>query len=233
MSKKFKGIVFLGLCVADTHLLKLVMYRQRGWAIWTMNDFWNFYPELRPDRAYQIHKDADKHVDEFGHYRDCSGFSEYCQKIGVNDIITNLSEESYGWYFGKQPKQWYQSTVNYMFVDAWRLIESGEIEPRIALEGMPFISEGERNRQRAFIMSAIEMSVLRGIDTVAPHWNKWQEENLTVDWGSLTDFTVYGIVEKSKTVLKKSINQLVNDANAFTPPEEWAMFEELMNPPKL
>lgn len=206
MHKVPAGIVLLGLGAFDTNILRLFLYRQAGWAIWTLNDFWNYYPDLVPDKAYQIHKDADEHVDEFGNQRNCTGFLQYCKKIGVDDIRYNLSPEAYSWYFGKQPKQWYQSTVNYMFVDAWRLIENGQCGPRIALEGMPFIGDAERDKQRAFIISAVEMSTLRGINTFAPHWDEWTKEAKQVDWNNLQDVETYGLTHRDAGLIATMVD---------------------------
>lgn len=205
---KSKGIVLLGLCPDDVNILRLALLRHEGYEIWTCNDFWTQYPDLIPDRAYQIHKDTQKHIDEFGNERDVAGFNEYCKAKGVDTIITDLSPESYAWYYGKQPKEWYQSSVNYMIVDAWRLIDKGMAGPHIILEGMPFAGGGERTIQRHFAISAVEMSVHRGYTVDAAHWKLWHEEPTTVNWAKMQDVKIYGLTWHDEV----SVNKILHDA---------------------
>jgi len=211
---KPKGIVILGLCADDTNMINLAIKRNEGYQIWTCNDFWGPYPILEPDRAYQIHKDADAHIDEFGNQRDVTGFAEKCYNKGVEVVISDLSPETYAWFYGQQPEHWYRSTINYMFVDEWNMIENGRIGPHIILEGMPMRGTGERDHQRQYVMSAVKMSIHRGIKVDAPHWDEWTKDTAPIDWGSAPQHMPYALTMDDAGVIGDMVNNAVNSVKS-------------------
>jgi hypothetical protein len=205
---KAKGVLMLGLCAKDVNPIYLHALRQDGYEIWTVNDWYSVYPELIPDRVYQIHKDASPHTDDLGNTRDARKVSEKCTELAI-ECIHSLSAESYKLYYAKQPEHWYQSTMNYMFVDIWDLIQSDMIGAHIIIEGMPLEGDGERQVQRQFMVSAVEMSILRGIKVDARHWHLWKQPP-TIPWHRVRDLETYGITQRDHGVIHNMIAEAVN-----------------------
>lgn len=213
-SEKIKGIVLLGLVKTNDLLMRLIFYKCSGYEVWTLNDFWIPYPGLKPDRAYQLHKDIIPHVDEFNNKRDCSNYLEECQERNVKTIIHDLSINDYMRYYGQQPEEWYQSSINYMFVDAWHEIEAGRSEPNIIIEGMPFTGSGERDRQLPFVKSAVTMSVNRGITVQVSTLEEWESNTNAISWKDIKPGVVtYALTQQDYGVYQERVSNKIKEAS--------------------
>lgn len=89
--------------------------------VWTLNDFWRFYPMLtKPDRVYQVHDNWT--ID--GGTRPCSGWIDKYNKCGAEIVTTikydGLNSRIYNYdkmnfLFGEK---FHVATISYMFAEA-------------------------------------------------------------------------------------------------------------------
>lgn len=206
------GVVFLGLAAGNPAVA--LALQSEGYEIWTLNDWYSVYPDLRPNKVFQLHKEGvAPHTDEFGTKRDATGVVERCRELGI-PCVHNLKPHHYAYYYGKQPEAWYQCTMNYMFVDAWAAIGEGLLGDHIVLEGMPLTGTGERVKQRRGMVSAVDMSICRGIRVTAPHYDTWKSDPANVDWrADLQSTWAYALTEHDHEVYKNMVDCAIRHFN--------------------
>lgn len=157
-----------------------------GNEIWTLNDWWAFYPRLkRPDRVYQIHRNYNG-VNENVKKRNWPDWRERYDASGA-EIVTiqdfGLARQRL-FDFPRGAKEFgglfLGSTIGYMFADAiWEGVS------RVELVGVKLERHGEYEFQLPSVIHDIKIARERGIVVEHPREAEWRTRSLTVDWAKL------------------------------------------------
>ena len=161
--------------------------------IWTLNDWWNFYPRLtRPDRIYQIHEDYDKlsHVGK----RDISGWQRrYNESKALivsaksfegldNQRVFDL-EKALRFF----PKHLFTSSIAFAMMEA--IMEQVD---SITLRGVEMKADGEYGYQRPAICELVDRCIVAGIKLDVRQVMQWRSSGF-VDWSAVREVNmIYG-----------------------------------------
>jgi len=183
--------ILLGLYHHPVDLDEIKEIQKTGVQIWTLNDFYMFYPFLMPDAIFQIHNPewlpSGVHGRWGGSYRDiynnceCPVFACW-PDVGLDHEILIDDEMMKEWF----PLWIYQCSVVYMLAVA---LHQGLKE--VEFVGMQFVDDGERLHQVPYVIRAVNEARKQGlIVTVAPETEAaWVD--CSVDWRCAEDLQPY------------------------------------------
>lgn len=193
--------IFLGLYHEAVDLDAIKAEQATGVQLWTLNDYYMFYPFTMPDAIFQIHNPKWLPLDTHGRwaadYRTiynnarCPIYACW-PDVGLDNETMLENGMLEDWF----PMWMYQCTVVYMLAVA---MHQGIDE--VELKGMQFVDDGERLYQVPYVMRAINESRKNGmIVTVPPEIEAtWVE--CAVDWRCCEDQEPYHAKE-TPSVLK-------------------------------
>ena len=162
--------------------------------IWTLNDWWNFYPRLaHPSRVYQIHEDYDS-ISHVGH-RKITGWQEEYNASAAEIVATKrfagvsrLRLFDLEKALAEFPKRLFTSSIAYAMMDA--IMERVD---KIVLKGVELKAEGEYGFQRPAICELANIAASKGVIVDAPRLSEWRQ---TVDWSKIKEVELrYGEVK--------------------------------------
>ena len=164
-------VIFLGLHREIVDLDAIKRDQADGLKLWTMNDFYMFYPWLLPQAIFQVHHPASLPIGKV-HGRWGADYREVYNVAGCpvytcwedtgwdvkgldNQVV--LDDKLYDYF----PRWVFQCTVVYMLATA---LQQGVQSVRFA--GMEFISDGERIGQVPYVMEAIFRAREQGMEVL-------------------------------------------------------------------
>jgi len=189
------SVVFLGLYYPTVDSVKLRELQVQGAEVWTMNDYYLYYPWLMADGIFQIHKPEwlplNKNNRWTGDYKgeynaaNCPVYACWPDKGLDNEVIMDNTMMS-KWF----TVSLYQCTICYMLAVA---MDQGK--KKVIIEGMEFLSDGERDYQLPYIMACIKISRKNGLEVeIDPEIEaRWAN---SIDWGNLKDIAAYHTMER-------------------------------------
>lgn len=202
---KKKTAIFLGLHWTIADLPEIEERQCDGAEVWTMNDFWMWYPGLRPNAIFQIHKPEwlpiGKNGRWLGNWRtvynaaSCPVYT--CFDNGLDNerlMQMEILEQHF-------PRYLYQCTVVYMLAAA--MTAGVEV---VQFEGMLFSNDGERMNQLPYIVKAIRRAREAGMTIeILPEIEKqWADvlDCMVIDWRQLRTVEPYHVRESSAGCIK-------------------------------
>jgi hypothetical protein len=202
-----KKVTFLGL-YNFYGLSRLTQSDFCGSEIWTLNDWYQFYPCVKkPDRVFNIHKKFK------GHITDASRFSgNWIDEYNNSGAWIYILDEKLFPLFKKARlfpekeavevfgKGFFSSTINCMFAIA--IMENFK---EIELAGFNLLNTAEHDNQLPGIMYAIQEAEKQGIKVIAPMREKWDEflSVKKVDWKNIdSDIVPYWMKGVGHPVMK-------------------------------
>ena len=157
-----KTAILLGLYHSAVDLDDIKKRQADGAWLWTMNDYYQFYPWLRPDAIFQVHKPEWLPLNTDGRwsgdYREiyneagCPIYTCWPDHLKNGVCFTNVLPDHF-------PMWLYQCTVVYMLAMALH-----HKFDRVEFEGMHFVDEGERVGQLPYIVEAIRVARNKGLE---------------------------------------------------------------------
>lgn len=174
----------LFLCLADGDI-NVSVYQRAGYEIWTLNDYYRVFPNLKPDRIFEIHKPLDMEQlrangrfpgDYVKVYNDSEAqiVTSYFHGFQKEKLFPGKALEEFGPIF-------FAATTSYMF--ALAIMEGyGEI----TIEGI-YLSRSDQHKHLIPGMLR-NIDAARGRDIVVripgDHESRWRDEVKTFkeDW---------------------------------------------------
>jgi hypothetical protein len=192
--------IFLGLYHEAVNLEEIKAKQAEGVKLWTLNDYYMFYPFTVPDAIFQIHNPewlpVNTHGRWGGDYRKVYNTAK-CPiyacwgDTGLDNEVLLDSGMLEKWF----PLWMYQCSVVYMLAVA---LECGIKE--ITLEGMQFVDDGERLYQVPYVMRAITESRKNGMIVNVPPAIEATWVTCSVDWRCCEDLQPYHAKEAPTSI---------------------------------
>jgi hypothetical protein len=192
--------IFLGLY---HHIVKLDHIKEmqaKGVKVWTLNDFYMFYPFLMPDAIFQVHRPESLPIDTMGRwgadYRkiyntcECPVYECWPDTGLDNELI--MSDHLLSQHF---PIWMYQCSVVYMLAMA---LDQGIEE--VIFEGMSFVDDGERMYQVPYITRAVNEARKKGLKITVPPEIEAAWVDSSVSWRCIEDLQPYHAKEAPTSI---------------------------------
>lgn len=162
--------------------------------IWTVNDWWNFYPRLEhPTRVYQIHDDYDdlKKVGQRNianwkcKYNESKALAITSRTFTGLDNSRNFDFERAFSFF---PKRLFTSSIAFAVMDA--IMEHVD---SISFRGVAMKADGEYGYQRPAICELVDRCIVAGIKLDVRQIMEWRRPAAFVNWVDVREVDiVYG-----------------------------------------
>lgn len=195
---EMKQVLLLGLYFQAVDIEEIKEQQANGVEVWTMNDFYMFYPFFRPDRIFQIHDPSRLRPNEnfrwAGDYKECYNVCDCpVMQLYEDSGVENVEIMDMFQLMKHAPVELFQSTTNYMIAYAAQL---GFADVYFA--GMDFVNDEERRVQVPFLVRMIEHLKSKIQFHVDPDlWKSWKEKGAKVKWENVVDMSPYHVRESS------------------------------------
>ncbi|OGV52061.1 MAG: hypothetical protein A2X49_06740 [Lentisphaerae bacterium GWF2_52_8] len=179
-----KSCVLIGLHEPHLRHADFNAMRRLLGELWTMNDFYQFYPALRPDRIFNIHKNFAGHPDPMRWQG--SWIGQYKRSGAARVYVCKHFEGLQREFFypieavSKKFDPCFQSSSVTMMLALARL----ENYRHISLRGFHMLEAGEYKEQLPLLVRALEILKKEGLQIDAPMLEPWlrQLSRSSVDW---------------------------------------------------
>ncbi len=196
MKNYYKSVIFLGLYSWDflnLHASEINQYAE----VWSLNEFYNVYPDLKVSRVFQIHEDCDTGITD--NWRIAYNKRKVpCVTVKHIDGLDNQIHFDAKKAFKEKGNNFFTSTFSYMFYMAQK-----EGYQKIRLMGVRLKMQSEYEYQRFGMLKNIDDTRSYGIKVENPRQLEWENDFKAmgydkVDWNDLEDvnFRPYGTSRK-------------------------------------
>lgn len=182
----------------------------RGREVWTVNDWWNFYPALRyPSRVYQIHDGLNEWNGGSASckWRATPNWRDRYNNSGALVVTVEGVPELFKqrkFNVNKAIQEFWihniQSSIDYMLIDAmWE--EVWEVE----LIGVCLKGEAEYQNQIPSAIRNVDECRRRGIKVISPDYRQWKAiyTNAGIDWTKMESVDLrYGSSQSQKVMMR-------------------------------
>jgi hypothetical protein len=211
-----KRAILLGLHWTSADFARVKADQAAGVEVWTMNDFWLWYPMFKPDAIFQIHRPEWLPVGQngrwLGNWRTVYNAAACPVYTCFDNGLDNerlLDEEV---LYCRFPRYLYQCTVVYMLAVA---MDTG-IEV-VRFDGMLFADDGERTYQLPYIVEAIRLARANGltVDIDPEIEEQWSDvlAGMVINWKELMTVEPYHARESNAGCVKIELKPEQLDIN--------------------